>query len=359
MPMKIHRLTLHRVQVPLTVPYKLSLATIRAFDLVLVEALGPEGETGLGEAAIVTGYTPETIDQSWSLACELGGLMVGTSCESAKDSAAAHHARAPFMVSALTTAVEMLEGSPLLRVTENQRVPLLAIMHALEPGKIEAEVERHIADGYGVIKVKVGFDVQPDLERVRRIQRATANRAQLRLDGNQGYSLEEARVFAAALEPEGIELLEQPCAAGDWDAAVAVAGISPVPMMLDESIYDISDVEKAADLGAAAYIKFKLMKAGGLARLGKALERVRECGMEPVLGNGVAGEIGCWMEACIARTHIRNAGEMNGFLKPRAGLLTQGLSVERGALVLEPGFAPRLDPAVVAEYAVDTAHFGE
>ncbi len=50
---------------------------------------------------------------------------------------------------------------------------------------------------------------------------------------------------------------------------------------------------------------------------------------------------------------------MNGFLKPKAGLLTQGRSVERGTLVLEPDFVPRLDPAAVAEYAVDVAHFAE
>ena len=37
--------------------------------------------------------------------------------------------------------------------------------------------------------------------------------------------------------------------------------------------------------------------------------------MEPVLGNGVASEIGCWMEACVARSTIANAGEMNGFLQ--------------------------------------------
>ena len=54
------------------------------------------------------------------------------------------------------------------------------------------------------------------------------------------------------------------------------------------------------------------MKLGSLAALARGLERIRELGMEPVLGNGVATEIGCWMEACVARSHIRNAGEMNG-----------------------------------------------
>ena len=67
--------------------------------------------------------------------------------------------------------------------------------------------------------------------------------------------------------------------------------------------------------------------------------------MEPVLGNGVAGEVGCWMEACVARTLIANAGEMNGFLKPVARLLADPLRFADGALVLDAGYAPRLDAA--------------
>ena len=52
--------------------------------------------------------------------------------------------------------------------------------------------------------------------------------------------------------------------------------------------------------------------------------------MEPVLGNGVACEIGCWMEACVARTLIGNAGEMNGFLKPVTRLLANPVRFDGG-----------------------------
>ena len=50
--------------------------------------------------------------------------------------------------------------------------------------------------------------------------------------------------------------------------------------------------------------------------------------MEPVLGNGVASDIGCWMEACVARRQIGNAGEMNGFLRPAAPLAQPPMKVE-------------------------------
>jgi hypothetical protein len=79
--------------------------------------------------------------------------------------------------------------------------------------------------------------------------------------------------------------------------------------------------------------------------------------MEPVLGNGVACEIGCWMEACVARTLITNAGEMNGFLKPVARLFAEPLSFADGALVLAAGCAPRLEPQAVAACAVARAAY--
>ena len=93
--------------------------------------------------------------------------------------------------------------------------------------------------------------------------------------------------------------------------------------------------------------KLKLKRFGGLDALKLALEKVRECGMEPVLGDGVGIELGCWMEGCVARTTIRNAGEFNGFLKPKARLFADPLKFDAGALVLPSGFKPVIDRAVL------------
>lgn len=354
---RIEELTLHRLQVPLTVPYVLSLGEIRAFDTILVAARDSEGRTGLGEATIITGYTDETIDESWKLACRLAGEIAGKDFEAAKSAVARCYDSAPFTATALTTAVEMLEGHPLLGVEQPTRVPVLGLVHASEMRELETEVEALFSQGYRTLKVKVGFEVETDSQRVRRIQRVVGKRGQIRLDANQGYSKDEGCRFAAGLDPEGIELFEQPCAAGDWDGACAVAGVSQVPMMLDESIYGLADIARAAELKAAAYIKLKLMKMGGLTRLAEAINHIRACGMEAVLGNGVACEVGCWMEACVARSLITNAGEMNGFLKPTTRLLSAPLLFRDGAVIVEPGFAPALDQEAVASCTVSKEHF--
>jgi L-alanine-DL-glutamate epimerase-like enolase superfamily enzyme len=264
---------------------------------------------------------------------------------------------APFAATGLATAMEMLLASPWLRVDEATRVPLLGVVNGDDPGELEKEVTQLLAEGFRTLKIKVGFDAGEDARRVKRIQNAVGGRCRLRIDANQGYDREQGCAFAVALDPEGIELFEQPCAAGDWDAARAVADVSPVPMMLDESIYGMEDIERAANLRAARFIKLKLMKMGGLEALAAGLRRIRELGMEPVLGNGVACEVGCWMEACIARTLIGNAGEMNGFLKPVTRLLANPLPFRDGALVLDAGYTPRLDADAVSRCAVATAAF--
>lgn len=355
--MTIDCLTLYRLRVPLTTPYKLSFGPVHAFDTVLVEARDATGRSGIGEATYLTGYTDETMAGGWQLAQRLAREYAGLSAVDINRRLAPHCGSTPFTATAFGTALEMLAGDSLLNVAQRTDVPVLGLLHATEPAAIESASAALFDAGFSTLKVKVGWDAARDAAMVKHVQCALKGRGSIRLDANQGYARDDACRFAASLDPQGIELFEQPCAAGDWDAACAVARVSTVPMMLDESIYGLDDIRRAAELGAARYIKVKLMKLGGLSRLAKAIDTIRDCGMEPVLGNGVACEIGCWMEACVARGRIRNAGEMNGYLKPTASLLRNPLKFERGAIVLEPGYRPMLDPEALARCTLERLSF--
>ncbi len=350
----IEEIRLDRLSIPLKEPYKLSLGAVSAFGTILARIV-VGGREGLGEATILTGYTDETIDDGWRRAQALAPRLVGYSSEAAKKLAEGELANAPFTLTAFVSAIEMAECHPLLRSDIQQSVPLLAGINATDTAGIEREIEAAIANGYGTLKIKAGFELDADLQRVAFIQRCNAGRARLRVDANQGYSRDDGVRFAASLSPESIELLEQPCAASDWEAAAAVAKIKNVPLMLDESIYDLEDIKRAAALGAS-FVKLKLMKMSGLTRLARGLELIRDLGMQPVLGNGVASDIGCWMEAWVARRYIDNAGEMNGFLRQRETLAAEPIEVVAGRMLLRAGPAPDLDASRVTATRVAQAH---
>ncbi len=258
---------------------------------------------------------------------------------------------------ALLTAIEMLEDHPLLHVDRETKLPLLTPFNSSAPEEIAEEVERRLAEGFHTFKIKVGKDAVDDAQRVKAIQRAIAGRATMRLDANRAYNEADACRFAATLDPAGIELFEQPCRAEDWDANAKVASVSPVPIMLDEPICTLSDVERAARIGNIGFCKLKLKRFGGLDLLREAIDAVRACGMEPVLGDGLGIELGCWMEACVARVAIRNAGEFNGFLKPKVRLFADPLQFSQGNLVMPAGYTPAIDRKILAAHETARERF--
>jgi len=79
--------------------------------------------------------------------------------------------------------------------------------------------------------------------------------------------------------------------------------------------------------------------------------------MEPVLGDGLSIELGCWMEACVAVHTIRNAGEFNGFLKPKTRLFAEPLLFAAGELVLARGYVPTIDRDVLVAHEIARERF--
>lgn len=341
--MAIVRIELRQLELPLVVPYRLSYRTFEAFEPYLVEIHTDDGRYGFGDGHISPGSSGETREGGWAFCRDLADQMLGLEPEEAVERVRSRASESKVAASVLLTALEVLLDSDLLAVPEETVLPLLVPINATEEAAIAEEVETLIGRGFRTFKVKVGKDVDADLQRVAGIQRACAGRATLRLDANRAFDRAQGERFAASLDPTGIELFEQPCDADDWDANAAVAAVSAVPLMLDEPICSLADIERAGGIEGVALCKLKLKRFGSLAGLKAGLDAVRAHGMEPVLGDGLGSEITSWFEACVARTTIRNAGEFNGFLKPVERLLEPPIPFAEGRITLPQGYRPTLD----------------
>ncbi len=346
------QLRIAHLQLPLTVAYRLAFGEQKRFDTILVGLRDAHGRTGWGEATILPGYTDETVEGAWTFASD-----VASTCRNLDDVRATASRAAktsPFAATAFLTAIDWLNDHPLLH--RAGRLPLLGTVN----GKAEAhdalvqEIETLLAAGYKTLKVKIGWDVERDLKQVKTVQSIVAGRAKLRIDGNQGYTVGQAVAFLSKLDGTDVELVEQPCAAGDWDAAVAVKRAAGVPVMLDESIYTLDDIGRAAALKCADYIKLKLMKLGNLDTLTRGFKIIADCGMTAVIGNGVASDIGCWMEIAASIGTLTTAGEMNGFLKTPVQILKPALRMEGAEVVLD-GQLPSIDADAIVSHTVARA----
>jgi len=153
------------------------------------------------------------------------------------------------------------------------------------------------ARGFGVLKVKVGGAA--DLERLAAVREESP--VPLRVDANEGWTLESARELLPALVELGVELIEQPFPAGDVDSFRALRELRPrPPIVVDEGCHDLRDV--AAVAGYADAINVKLAKAGGVREAARMIHAAR------ALGLGVM--IGCMVESQLAVAPAAHIGSL-------------------------------------------------
>lgn len=133
---------------------------------------------------------------------------------------------------------------------------------------------------YPIIKLKLGSD--DDIGRVAAVRNARPG-VKLYVDANAGWSPDEAVKLAASLAPYHIEMIEQPVPGGDIEGLGYVQKHTDIPIVADESVQSIDDIEELAKAGVQG-INLKLMKIGGLAPAMQMLRRGRELGLKIMLG---------------------------------------------------------------------------
>ncbi len=127
-----------------------------------------------------------------------------------------------------------------------------------------AKALRYYKEGFRALKLKVGLDMESDVRRVAAVREAVGPKVELRVDANQGYTVEQAIRFAHMMRPLDVEFIEQPVDASDYAALRAVTASSPVPIMADECVKSCLDARRMAREGIASLVNIKLMKCGGI-----------------------------------------------------------------------------------------------
>jgi o-succinylbenzoate synthase len=349
----------YMVRLPLARPYHLSFGSLEAYDSLFVRIQADDGKEGFGEATDCPGYFVQGLSDAWKFVCANGPQLPGKDPETALKRVMDREHHLSFAATPLLTALETLISPCVEKTTGSERIPLLGIVQGKTPEAIIADAEMLMENGYRTLKFKVGFSVDEDLARVRLLQAQLRPGIKVRLDANQGYDYSHAFQFLEDLDPEGIELLEQPLDPEDWEDMTRLAQVSQVPLMLDEAINTEEDLDKTLETGCAKAVKFKLMKCGSFAALEKMINKASDAGLKVILGNGVATDLGCLHEAQVAtRLGLTiHAGEMNGFLKGTKQFLQPPLFVDKGELIL-PSASPTVRWERVSKFTVETARWG-
>lgn len=355
----ISKIDCYDMRLPLRVPYGNSLGVLTEFTTIIAIITDESGKHGMGEGTPAQpGYQHETPGGIWSFVCEQSKKIIGDSVENAHSKILKKKDVFPFGSTVFLTALEEIQGVTALEIpAEGVSFPLVGIVNPPKGMMLEDHLEQRLEEGYKTLKIKIGFGLEEDLKKVKKIQNIVGDRALLRLDANQAYTYEEAYRFTNEIDPFNIELLEQPFSAGVWNPMKRLSADSPLPLMLDESIFNKQDVIKTGKLQCAQYIKFKLMKSASAVAMTKEMSVANDYGIKVLIGNGVSADIGCLQETLIGyHANCHTAGEQNGYLKPIVSLFDNPMGFCNGNLIIPKDYCPMLDEEVLKKYSRAELH---
>ena len=157
-----------------------------------------------------------------------------------------------------------------------QDVPLSWSLAVEDPAAEVAEARQRVAAGHRIFKIKTAaHPVAHDVERVARLREAVGPTVSLRVDANQGWDRPTALRAIRALEPYGLDFVEQPVPRWDLEGLAEIGRQVSVPIMADESCCSLHDAFAIARRGGVSILSLKLTKSAGI--LGSmAIARIAE-----------------------------------------------------------------------------------
>jgi O-succinylbenzoate synthase len=205
-------------------------------------------------------------------------------------------------------------------------------------------VGEYVRQGY--VRVKLKIEPGNDIEPVRAVREHFGEGLALQVDANQAYSLADADRLAA-LDPFGLQLIEQPLGEHDRRGHARLAQLITTPICLDETITSAVDAEECIAMGACRVVNVKPARVGGL------LEAVR------IRNVCVAAGVDLWcggmLETGIGRAANVALAALDGFTLPGdlsasnryfAQDLTEPFVLDEGHLQVPRGVGIGVEPLV-------------
>ena len=194
--------------------------------------------------------------------------------------------------------------------------------------------EKHIEDGFSILKIKIGDCVDDDIERMKALFALKPEKIKIRVDANRGYSKEELIKFYDQTFDLGLELIEQPMEVGQNNEMLYFPEEIRKICVADESLQIFDDairlVQEPRPFGV---FNIKLMKCGGISAAKKIADLAHE--------NGIKLMWGCFDESKVSISAALHAAlscdntqyiDLDGFFDLGWDLIEGGYNCDNGIM---------------------------
>jgi L-Ala-D/L-Glu epimerase len=323
--MKIKSIEYFRLDMPLAVPYTIAYETVSKTTNIILKIETDKGITGWGCAAPdieVTGETAEDVIKNIEtfvvpLLKNQLPFQIAKVVHVLKQQAKGASSTLAMVDIALHDLLARKAKLPLYQVLGGYKnsIPTSITIGILPLEETLKQAKDFLQQGFSIIKLKGGLDLNEDIEKVLKFREKLGNNFNLRFDANQGYTANQAIEFIDKTKSAVIEILEQPsCQTKEHVMGEVTQNVS-VPVMADESIKTLNDAFRLASNNLIDMVNIKIMKVGGILESQHINSVAKAAGMEVMIGciDECALGISAGLHFALSRPNIEYA-DLDGHL---------------------------------------------
>jgi L-Ala-D/L-Glu epimerase len=340
--MKIKHIKAWQADLVNTKPYTIAFKTVDEVLNAFVEIQLENGVTGIGAGNPSEYVTGESFESMMATLSEKNlDFLIGRDIREVNQLTfdlwqkfAKNPAAQAAIDIALYDAFTKFLGVPLVRFL-GQKVRSLPTSNTIGIKNVEEtlkEAEEYGQRGFSIIKVKLGKDLDEDLERIIKLRERFGKKFVIRIDANQGYTPDQTISFYKKTRQLDIELIEQPLPAKKVEDLRKLPDEVRSVIAADESLISVKDaLELVKPPRAAGIFNIKLMKCGGVSQALKIADIASSDGIDLFWG--------CNDESIVSITaalHTAFACSNTKYID-LDGSLDLGKDIVKGGFVLKDG----------------------
>jgi L-Ala-D/L-Glu epimerase len=257
-------------------PYTIAFKTIDEVRNAFVSITLENGMTGLGAGNPSQYVTGESLDQTLAALDEKNlAFMLGADIREFRKLNSTYSEQFPKCPAAraavdiaLHDAFTQYLGVPLVSFLGRKinSLPTSNTIGIKSVADTVAEAKEYGERGFTVLKVKLGKELEEDIERIVKLREVFGDKFIIRIDANQGYTFDETVEFYNRTKSLSVELIEQPLPAKSVDEMKRLPAEIRKIIAADESLLTSADaLELVNKIPGSGIFNIKLMKCGGIA----------------------------------------------------------------------------------------------
>ena len=274
--MKIKKVSIWKENLGITRPYTIAYERVETVENLFVLIEAENGLVGIGAGSPdehVTGENIQTCDEALKQGLE--PILVGADIRNYRNllrQLAEAMPAAPAALAAADIALHDLWaqtlGLPLVDILGriHDALPTSKTIGIKSVDETLAEAEEYRQNGFEILKVKIGHDLDEDIERLVQLRQRYGAEVVLRVDANQGYSPEQYIHFYEQTKWLDLEFVEQPLVAADLESMRSMPQDIRERTAADECLLvPPSALACLCEPIPFGIFNIKLMKCGGIA----------------------------------------------------------------------------------------------